>query len=68
MKSIFYSVIIFYFLINHSQADSISIFGGKSVDSNLIDFPKKAISNDLEIDTSRENINSIVNKIVYKIL
>jgi capsular polysaccharide export protein len=50
-KSYFLLFIIFFlFLTNHSQADSISLFGGKSVDSNLIDFPKKAISNDLEIE------------------
>jgi adenylylsulfate kinase-like enzyme len=33
--------------------------------SNLYEKPKNS---DLEIDTSRENINSIVNKIVNKIL
>jgi hypothetical protein len=50
-KSYFLLFIIFFlFLTNHSYADSISLFGGKSVDSNLIDFPKKAISNDLEIE------------------
>jgi capsular polysaccharide export protein len=50
-KSYFLLFIIFFlFLTNHSYADSISLFGGKSVDSNLIDFPKKVISNDLEIE------------------
>lgn len=42
--------ILLLFVCNISNADSLSIFGGKSMDSNLIDFPKKAAEGNLDIE------------------
>ena len=42
-------IIILLFVCNISNADSLSIFGGKSMDSSLIDFPKNAAEGNLDI-------------------
>lgn len=45
-----YILLFLLFLPNKVNADSISFFAGKSVDSNLIDLPKKVLENNIEFE------------------
>ena len=50
--------ILLLFVCNISNADSLSIFGGKSMDSNLIDFPKKA-ADDAKLQRKKQNLDDL---------
>ena len=49
----FYLLLFVLLMPKYVLADSLGIFAGKSVDSNLIDLPKKTIVNNLEFENHK---------------